>query len=396
MLVLSESGTPEREGRTRQRFDIGEETRLRIRDLESEVRSKQEHLQVTNEELETTNEELQSTNEELMSSNEELQSANEELQSVNEELFTVNNEYQEKIAELSLANADLDNVLSFTAVGIVFLDRGMCIRKYTEVATRFFNILPTDVGRPLHHISSELEYPRMFEDIDAVVAGGEPIDRDVFTRGGEIIQIRLAPYSAGADRRRAPARHDPDADRPEPARASGPGAARAARRRATGRPAGAGRPGLPHYRVLVIDDSESDRVVLKRQLAKVENIAIEVVEATDITGGIDALESGGVDVCLVDYRLGPDTANDFAERGAPRRSSRAGDHGVGLHPRGASRGAALLVADALHQQGGDLAAAPGADAQERRRDGRRERGGGERAAASRTGTAVKGSGDGDG
>ena len=321
VLVLSESGTPEREGRTRQRFDIGEETRLRIRDLESEVRSKQEHLQVTNEELETTNEELQSTNEELMSSNEELQSANEELQSVNEELFTVNNEYQEKIAELSLANADLDNVLSFTAVGIVFLDRGMCIRKYTEVATRFFNILPTDVGRPLHHISSELEYPRMFEDIDAVVAGGEPIDRDVFTRGGEIIQIRLAPYSAGADGDEH--LHGTILTLTDLSRRVRQDRERRARL-GVERPDALPAPdeGLPHYRVLVIDDSESDRVVLKRQLAKVENIAIEVVEATDIAGGIDALESGGVDVCLVDYRLGPDTANDFAER------ARRADHRV--------------------------------------------------------------------
>ena len=323
VLVLSESGAPEHGGSTRQRFDVGEETRLRIRDLEAEVRSKQEHLQVTNEELETTNEELQSTNEELMSSNEELQSANEELQSVNEELFTVNNEFQEKITELSLANADLDNVLSFTAVGIVFLDRGMCIRKYTEVATRFFNLLPTDVGRPLHHISSDLEYPRMFDDIDAVVAGGEPVDRDVFTGSGEIVQVRLAPYGPAAgtegdehlqgtvltltdltrrvrqdrERRDRLGIERPDATPVRPL-------------------------DMPRYRVLVIDDSESDRVVLRRQLSKVENIATDVVEATDIAGGIAALESGGVDVCLVDYRLGPDTANDFAER------ARRADHRV--------------------------------------------------------------------
>ena len=62
----------------------------------------------------------------------------------------------------------------------------------------------------------------------------------------------------------------------------------------------------------MIDDSESDRVVLKRQLSKVENIEIEVLEAIDLESGMSVLQSEPVDVCLVDYRLGPDTANDFA------------------------------------------------------------------------------------
>ena len=328
VLIVSEpdvesSGTR----RSHERFDMGEETRQRITDLETELLHKQEHLQVTNEELETTNEELQSTNEELMSSNEELQSANEELQSVNEELFTVNNEYQEKISELSIANDDLDNVLSFTSVGIVFLDAEMRIRKFTAVATRFFNLLPSDLGRPLHHISSELEYPRLFEDIESVAAGGRPLDRDVFTSAGEVIQVKLIPYRAtgldgeGQGHGRGTiltltdlsVRMRQDRERKERMQLE---------HGAVLRPASEVDDTAPRYRVLVIDDSESDRVVLRRQLSKVENLEIEVVEAEDIDGGMRALMSGEVDVCLVDYRLGPDTANDFAE------SARRADHRV--------------------------------------------------------------------
>jgi len=317
VLILTEAEPAERETRARQRFDIGEETRQRIRDLEAELLHKQEHLQVTNEELETTNEELQSTNEELMSSNEELQSANEELQSVNEELFTVNNEYQEKITELSLANADLDNVLSFTAVGILFLDRNMCIRKYTEVATRFFHVLPSDIGRPLHHISSELEYPRLFADIETVVAGGESIDRDVFTANGQIIQIKIVPYRTEGLDDRDPhfqgtiltltdlsVRVRQDRERRERLRLERPDMPLPE----------IDETGVTRYRVLVIDDSESDRVVLKRHLSKIENLATEIIEAKDVNSGLQALHDERIDVCLVDYRLGPDTANDFAAR----------------------------------------------------------------------------------
>ena len=315
-LIITETGDDETSSpRSDVRFDMGEETRVRIRDLETELLNKQEHLQVTNEELETTNEELQSTNEELISSNEELQSANEELQSVNEELFTVNNEYQEKISELSVANDDLDNVLSLTSVGIIFLDPDMSIRKFTEVATRFFRLLPSDLGRPLHHISNELEYPRLFEDINSVARGGKPLDRDVFTSNGEITQIKLIPYRAGfaegddraggtiltltdlsirvrqdRERRERLRRERPDEDVPP-----------------IDDDVDAFR-----CRVLVIDDSESDRVVLKRQLSKVENLEIEVLEAVDLESGMSVLQNEPVDVCLVDYRLGPDTANDFA------------------------------------------------------------------------------------
>ena len=134
-------------------FDMSEQSRRRIQDLENEVKKKEENLQVTVEELETTNEELQSSNEELMSANEELQSTNEELQSVNEELYTVNSEYQEKISELTQANSDLDNIIETSELGILFLDESMLIRKFSPVICDYFNILNSDIGRPLHHIS---------------------------------------------------------------------------------------------------------------------------------------------------------------------------------------------------------------------------------------------------
>src|SRR5689334_25448877 len=81
--------------------------------------------------METSNEELQATNEELIASNEELQSTNEELHSVNEELYTVNAELQRKISELRELNADMQHFLESTDVGTLFLDRNLCIRKYT-------------------------------------------------------------------------------------------------------------------------------------------------------------------------------------------------------------------------------------------------------------------------
>jgi len=189
LLSLSEQG----EGGVENQSSV-----LRIRDLENELLTNRENLQATNEELETTNEELQSANEELMSSNEELQSTNEELQSVNEELFTVNSEYQQKISELSMANDDLDNVLQSTSVGIIFLDSGMVIRRFTNVASRFFNMLTTDIGRPLHHISHNIVYPTLYDDMATVIRDKKSIFKELFTLNDLPIQMKLLPYRSSS------------------------------------------------------------------------------------------------------------------------------------------------------------------------------------------------------
>jgi len=54
--------------------------------MEQEIRDKNEQLDAQNEELRATNEELRATEEELRSTNEELQAANEELQEAQEQL----------------------------------------------------------------------------------------------------------------------------------------------------------------------------------------------------------------------------------------------------------------------------------------------------------------------
>ena len=176
-------------------FDAGEQSQQRIYDLEQELIKKQEHLQITVEELETTNEELQSANEELMSANEEMQSTNEELQSVNEELYTVNSEYQEKIHQLTEANVDLDSVINSTDIGIVFLDEKLTIRKFTPHATTYINLRASDIGRPIHHISHELDYAELLTQIAHVSTDGVEIEKDILTKSGQTAIMRIMPYA---------------------------------------------------------------------------------------------------------------------------------------------------------------------------------------------------------
>jgi two-component system CheB/CheR fusion protein len=173
----------------------------RIADLDRELSVKEEFLRTTVEQLETSNEELKSANEEMQSTNEEMQSTNEEmetsreeLQSVNEELITVNAELQQTIQELNLANSDMNNMLSGTGIGTLFVDRHLLIRRFTPTITSIMNLIPTDVGRPLGDIATR---PEVGGDLvgaatrvlDTLVAEESQVESE-----GRTYRMRVQPY----------------------------------------------------------------------------------------------------------------------------------------------------------------------------------------------------------
>jgi two-component system CheB/CheR fusion protein len=166
------------------------------------LRAKEEYIQSTNEELETSNEELRSSNEEMQSINEELQSTNEELetskeelQSVNEELSTVNAELQSKVADLSQANNDMNNLMAGTGIGTVFVDHSLRILRFTPAVTRIINLIPSDLGRPVAHVVSNLVgYGRLTEDTKSVLDSLVPHEVEVQTAEGKWYAMRIQPY----------------------------------------------------------------------------------------------------------------------------------------------------------------------------------------------------------
>jgi two-component system, chemotaxis family, CheB/CheR fusion protein len=172
-----------------------------VRQLEHELKTTREDLQSTIEELEASNEELKAANEEAMSVHEELQSTNEELetsqeemQSLNEELSTVNNQLQSKVAELERANDDLDNLLTSTGMPTIFLDRRLRIRHFTPSATDLFNLIPSDIGRPIRDIAQKFIDPDLLADAEAVLDKLAPLKREVRTEDGRLYMRRLLPY----------------------------------------------------------------------------------------------------------------------------------------------------------------------------------------------------------
>jgi len=166
----------------------------RIDELEKELQLKSESLQATVEELETSNEELQSSNEELIASNEELQSTNEELQSVNEELYTVNSEHIRKIEELTELTSDVENLLKNTQIGTLYLDQHLIIRKVNDVASQLTNIISSDVGRPLQHLSLNNFDADLLTEIESVYTHLQPFEKEIQDKKEKWYLMSIIPY----------------------------------------------------------------------------------------------------------------------------------------------------------------------------------------------------------
>lgn len=181
---------------------IAADYQARIDALKQELRSKDEYLesanealQSTNEDLQSANEEMQAVNEELQSSNEEMQTSKEELQSVNEELATVNTELQSKVADLSHANNDMNNLLAGTGIATVFVDMQLRILRFTPTVALIINLIKADLGRPVSHIVTNLVgYASLTADIESVLQSLSPVDRQVQTEAGSWFMMRIRPY----------------------------------------------------------------------------------------------------------------------------------------------------------------------------------------------------------
>ena len=171
------------------------------RRMKQELEATREYLQsiieeqrTTNEELRSVNEESQSANEELQSINEEMETAKEELQSTNEELTTVNEELQNRNDELSRVNGDLNNLFGSVNIPIIMLGNDLRVRRFTPMAEKIMNLIPSDIGRPITDIKPNLKIPDLRRVIQQVIDSLEIQQIEVQDNRGRWYSMKLRPY----------------------------------------------------------------------------------------------------------------------------------------------------------------------------------------------------------
>lgn len=202
LIVFKDVAAPPARRRTRKASHGTEPDPLLALDLQQAreaLYATHEEMQSAVEELTSSNEELQSTNEELQSTNEELTTSKEELQSLNEELQTVNAELQSKVEDLTWVRNDMANLLNSTDIATVFLDNEMKLRRFTNRAINIFRMIPGDIGRPLSHIVTDLDYPHLEADAVDVLRSLVFKETVIATRDGRWYRVRIMPYRTQDD-----------------------------------------------------------------------------------------------------------------------------------------------------------------------------------------------------
>lgn len=169
--------------------------------LKQELATTREHLQsiieeqqATNQDLRAANEEILSSNEELQSTNEELETAKEEIQATNEELNTVNDELRRRTQEATQVSNDLQNLLNSIHIPILMLGADLQIRQFTPAMEGIFNLISTDVGRPLSDITHKLNVPNLEQQILEVIRTLNLKVQEIQDRDGHWYHLRIRPY----------------------------------------------------------------------------------------------------------------------------------------------------------------------------------------------------------
>jgi two-component system CheB/CheR fusion protein len=174
-----------------------------VRQLENELntvkhdlQSMIEELELSNEELKVSNEEVMSMNEELLSATKELKTSKEELRSLKEELSTVNNQLRDKSADLETAKNDMANVLDCTDVAFLFLDDQLRIKRFTPAATRLFNLISSDLNRPIGDITPKFTDGTLQSDVAEVLRtlASHQTQVPIPTSDGCFWNRRISPY----------------------------------------------------------------------------------------------------------------------------------------------------------------------------------------------------------
>ncbi len=159
----------------------------------ADLKSVTQDLEASVEEQKAVNQEALSVNEEYQSTNEELLTSKEELQSLNEELTALNSQLQETLERQRKTADDLQNVLYSTDIATLFLDSSLKIRFFTPATKLVFNVIASDIGRPLADLHSLVPDSAFAEDAQEVLRTLAPREREIETDGACFVR-RIMPY----------------------------------------------------------------------------------------------------------------------------------------------------------------------------------------------------------
>ncbi|MFH1096007.1 MAG: PAS domain-containing protein [Candidatus Desantisbacteria bacterium] len=88
----------------------------------------------------------------------------------------------------------MKNLLDSTDIATLFLDNALCVRRFTNQASKITRLIPSDVGRPITDIASDLLYPEMSDDAREVLRTLVSIKKQIATSDKNWFAAHILPY----------------------------------------------------------------------------------------------------------------------------------------------------------------------------------------------------------
>jgi two-component system CheB/CheR fusion protein len=103
-------------------------------------------------------------------------------------------EFRAKTEELTETNNDMANLLNSSDIATIFLNHNLEIKRFTNRATKIVNLIQSDIGRSITHISSNLKYDTLVHDVQEVLEQLKVKETQVEAKNGQWFAMRISPY----------------------------------------------------------------------------------------------------------------------------------------------------------------------------------------------------------
>jgi two-component system CheB/CheR fusion protein len=91
-------------------------------------------------------------------------------------------------------NSDLKNLLASIQLPILMVDNDLLLRRVTPAARNLFNVLQSDVGRPISDFKPNIDTPDLEELLREVIETLAMRERRVTDKQGRQYSLRVRPY----------------------------------------------------------------------------------------------------------------------------------------------------------------------------------------------------------
>jgi two-component system CheB/CheR fusion protein len=89
----------------------------------------------------------------------------------------------------------MNNLLAGTGIGTIFVDKKLCVLRFTPAVAKIVNLIKSDIGRPITHITSNLlKYESLAQDIKNVLNTLTPKEIQLQTKSGKWYLMNIQAY----------------------------------------------------------------------------------------------------------------------------------------------------------------------------------------------------------